>query len=75
MSKTEFNGEIYNDDRMYVLYLSKCTKVYFPGGFNPREILYKKKLVVSKYWKCWLELFIWIYLQKLSYMITLAYGI
>jgi len=49
MSKTEFNGEIYNDDRMYVLYLSKCTKVYFPGGFNPREILYKKKLVVSKY--------------------------
>ena len=25
MDKIEFNGEIYNDDRMFVLYICKCT--------------------------------------------------
>ncbi|MCK5611945.1 hypothetical protein KAR91_59295 [Candidatus Pacearchaeota archaeon] len=25
MGKIEFNGELYNDDRMFVLYLCKCT--------------------------------------------------
>lgn len=25
MNENEFNGEIYHDDRMYVLYVSKCT--------------------------------------------------
>jgi len=26
MNRTEFNGEFYRDDRMYVLYLCKCTE-------------------------------------------------